>query len=87
MFHLIHGDTNHDATHTNFFFEGDVIETDTAIDLDSEIATAFFTYGISDRFDVAIAAPIVSVDLRRSRAVDHPPALDTDRVAAAPHLR
>ena len=64
VFHLTHGDTNQDNTHTNFFFEGDVIEADTAIDLDSDIATAFFTFGLSDRFDVAIAAPIVSVDLR-----------------------
>jgi len=63
VFHLRHEDTNLDDTTTNFFFEGDVIEADTAIDLDSETATAFFTYGINDRFDVAIAAPIVSVDL------------------------
>lgn len=63
VFHLTHGDTNADATTTNFFFEGDVIEADTVIDLDSQTATAFFTYGINNRFDVAIAAPIVSVDL------------------------
>jgi hypothetical protein len=64
LFHLIHGDTNRDTTHTNFFFEGDLIEADTAIDLDSDTATAFFTFGITDRFDVAVAAPIVSVDMR-----------------------
>jgi outer membrane putative beta-barrel porin/alpha-amylase len=63
VFHLLHADTNNDAGRTNFFFEGDVIEADTIIDLESQIATAFFTYGINDRFDVAIAAPMVSVDL------------------------
>jgi hypothetical protein len=63
VFHLIHGDTNVDQTHTDFFFEGDLIEADTTIDLDSDSATVFFTYGFTDRFDVAIAAPVLSVDL------------------------
>jgi hypothetical protein len=63
IFHLVHGDTNLDDTHTNFFFEGDVIEANTYIGLESETSTVFFTYGFTDRFDAAIAAPLVSVDL------------------------
>ncbi len=63
VFHLIHGDTNVDSTHTSFYFEGDVIETNTYINLDSETSIFFFTYGFTDRFDVAIAAPLVQVDL------------------------
>jgi hypothetical protein len=62
-FHLQHQDTNRDGTTTSLFFEGDVIQADTIIDLESDTATAFFTYGVSNRFDIAIAAPIVSVDL------------------------
>jgi hypothetical protein len=63
VFHLVHGDTNADATRTNFFFEGDLIEADTILDLETQTSTVFFTYGVTDRFDLAVAAPLVSVDL------------------------
>jgi hypothetical protein len=66
VFHLLHGDTNQDATRTNFFFEGDLIAADTSIDLETYTSTFFFTYGISDRFDVSVAAPFVNVDLDAS---------------------
>jgi hypothetical protein len=66
VFHLLHGDTNQDATRTNFFFEGDLIGADTSIDLETYTSTVFFTYGITDRFDVAVAAPFVNVDLDAS---------------------
>jgi hypothetical protein len=85
VFHLIHGDTNNDSGPVSFVFEGDVIEADTAIELESYTTTAFFTFGINDRFDVAVAAPIVSVDLRaRARLTILP--LATEAVSPPIHI-
>ena len=47
----------------NPFFESDIIGVRTAIDVDTETSVLFFSYGVTNRFDLAIAAPFVSVDL------------------------
>lgn len=62
-FPLFHQDTNADGTHVNLFFEGDVINASSRIGLKSRTTALFMTYGISDRFDVGVAVPLLSVDL------------------------
>ncbi|MEM1249817.1 MAG: hypothetical protein AAGK22_25810 [Acidobacteriota bacterium] len=62
-FGLNHLDTNMDGTTTNTFFEGDLVLADVALDLSTETAVFFGTYGITERFDVAFALPLVRVDL------------------------
>lgn len=44
--------------------EEDVIGAALGIELSTETAVLFFTYGITDKFDVSVAVPIVSVDMR-----------------------
>ena len=43
--------------------EEDVIGASLAIDLSTETAVFFFTYGVTDKLDVSVAVPFVSVDL------------------------
>lgn len=56
-FQLLHEQT------TGAFFEGDVIDSRTAIELSTDTTVLFFAYGVTDRFDVTVALPIVQVDL------------------------
>jgi hypothetical protein len=53
-------------THANVggqFFEGDVIQTALRLDLTTNTVALFGNYGLTDRLDVGIAIPIVSVDM------------------------
>ena len=45
------------------FFEGDVIEAAVSLDVRTDTVTMFANYGMTDRWDVAIAVPFVRVDL------------------------
>jgi hypothetical protein len=47
----------------NLFFEGDVIEAALRADISSATTTFFGNYGISDKLDLAIAVPVVSVQI------------------------
>jgi len=47
----------------NNFFEGDLIEADLRLDLKSATTTLFANYGLTDKVDVAIAAPIIHVSI------------------------
>jgi hypothetical protein len=58
-----HEDTNHDGTNENLFFEGDVITAQLLLKIETDIVAFVVTYGITDRFDVGVAVPIVRVDL------------------------
>jgi len=54
-------------THDSFELRGgreDVVTTLNSIDADVNHLTMFVTYGVGDRFDVSLAAPVVSVDVR-----------------------
>ena len=53
-----------DDTTLTPFFEGDVLEGALAINLDSDTVSFFANYGITDRFDLGVAVPIVNVDLK-----------------------
>ena len=43
--------------------EEDVVSASLAIDLSTETTVLFFTYGVSDKFDVSVAVPFISVDM------------------------
>ncbi|HXG45314.1 MAG TPA: hypothetical protein VNJ71_11210 [Gemmatimonadales bacterium] len=45
-------------------FENDVIEVNTSIDFDLQVASLFLTFGLLDRVDLGVAVPLVRVDLR-----------------------
>ncbi len=71
-FSLNHLDTNMDGTTVNTFFEGDLILADVQLDLSTETVVFFGSYGVTPRFDVGFALPLVRVDLnaRLNTAVD-----------------
>ena len=45
------------------FFEGDVVEETLRLDLKTSTSILFGSYGVTDQLEVALAVPIVSVDL------------------------
>jgi hypothetical protein len=47
-------------------FEGDLIKAALALDLVTDTSVAFATYGVSDRLDIGLAVPFVSVKLDAS---------------------
>ena len=47
-------------------FEGDLVQTRLALSLDTSTLSLFANYGLTDRLDVGIAIPIVTVDIRAS---------------------
>jgi hypothetical protein len=62
-FPLFHEDTNHDGSPTTLFFEGDVIDATSRIQLDTATAVFFVSYGATDRLDLSIAVPVLDVEL------------------------
>jgi hypothetical protein len=48
------------------FFEGDVIENSLSLELTSSTFSAFLNYGVTDRLDVGLVAPVVTIDMRAS---------------------
>ena len=64
QFQLAHVDDPPGSTNPpNPFFEGDVIGVREFIQLDSSTAVLYANYGVSDRFDLSIAVPLVTVDI------------------------
>jgi hypothetical protein len=57
-FYLTHQDLPGDL-----FFEGDVIEAALRADVSSATTTVFGNYGVTDKLDLAVAVPIVSVQM------------------------
>jgi hypothetical protein len=47
----------------NPFFEGDVIENSLQLDLTSTTFSAFLNYGVTDRLDVGMVLPFVTIDM------------------------
>jgi hypothetical protein len=56
-------DPNPDGTLLNPFFEGDVIEAALSLKVKTDVVSVFGNYGLTDRWDVGIAVPIVHVDM------------------------
>ena len=53
-----------DDSTLNPFFEGDVMEVGIGLNLDTSTFAFFGNYGVTDRFDIGVALPIVNVDLK-----------------------
>lgn len=74
--YLVHQDCcgapNNPGAPPNPFFEGDLIGNQLLLDLTSSTFSAFMNYGVSDRFDVGIVVPYVTIDMNvevRSRVI------------------
>lgn len=52
-----------DGSHETPFFEGDLIEAALSLDASTDTVSIFANYGLTDRWDVGIAVPIVHVAL------------------------
>ena len=61
-FQLLHQDPAGDDR-TDPFFEGDLINTKLYLEVDTETAVFFASYGLTERFDVSLAIPVQQVDL------------------------
>lgn len=66
---LTHTDPGADGP-TTPFFEGDVIENRAKLDLSTNTLVLVGTYGVTDRFDVGVAIPIVEVELEASSELE-----------------
>jgi len=66
--YLVHQDCcgamNEPGVPPNPFFEGDVIENRLSLDLTSSTFSAFLNYGVTDRLDVGMVIPFVTIDMR-----------------------
>ena len=60
------GVTSGDGTRLNPAFEGDLIEAALALRLTTETVVFYGTYGLTDRLDIGVAVPLVSVDVDAS---------------------
>jgi hypothetical protein len=56
-------DEHPDGTLLNPFFEGDVIEAALSLNVATDVVSIFGNYGLTDRWDVGLAVPIVHVDM------------------------
>jgi len=63
---LFHVDTNADNSNLVPFFEGDVIDANLRLRLETNNRVVFANYGLSDRFDIGVAVPFLSVDIDAS---------------------
>src|SRR4030095_7563432 len=75
---------NHNGNNETLFFEGDVITAQLSLKITTDITAVVFNYGITDRFDVGTAIPIVrvAIDARTDAAIDR---LATGTVAPGIH--
>ncbi|MBZ0112161.1 MAG: transporter [Thermoanaerobaculia bacterium] len=62
-FTLTHLDTNHDGSTVETFFEGDLVFINALLDVSSQATVFFVSYGVTERLDLAVAIPIVQVDM------------------------
>lgn len=70
--YLVHqdccGTVNAPGVPPNPFFEGDVIENRLSLNLTSSTFSAFLNYGITDRIDVGIVVPFVTINMQATVA-------------------
>ncbi len=52
-----------DGTTLDNFVEGDLVRLDLALEISTETLALFGSFGVSDRFDVSVALPVVSVEI------------------------
>src|SRR5713101_4954346 len=58
-----HDDTNGDGGNLVQFFEGDVITAQLSMKLETNITAFVLWYGVTDRFDLGLAVPVVNVSI------------------------
>ena len=58
-----HEDTDRDGTNLQLFFEGDLITARLFLKLETDITAFVLSYGVSERFDIGLAVPLVEVGL------------------------
>ena len=58
-----HQDVNHDESDLQPFFEGDVITARLFLKIETDVTAFVVTYGVTDRFDLGVAVPLVHVNL------------------------
>lgn len=63
---LYHVDTNGDQSRLNPFFEGDVIDANLRLRLETNNRIVFANYGVTDRLDIGVAVPFLAVDIDAS---------------------
>src|SRR6478672_2871511 len=57
-----HQDVNNDMNNLEPFVEGDVITAALFVKIETDITALVVSYGVSDRLDIGLAVPLVSVD-------------------------
>jgi hypothetical protein len=60
---LRHLDVNNDVSLFNPWFEGDVIQSNLFLDLESKTTVFFANYGVSEKFDLGVAIPYVDISM------------------------
>jgi hypothetical protein len=60
---LLHNDIDGSGDNLTPFFEGDIINANLFLKLQTDTVAAFANYGLTDRFDVGVAVPIVRVKM------------------------
>jgi Putative MetA-pathway of phenol degradation len=58
-----HEDANRDGSTLSPFFEGDLITAQLLLDIETDITAFVLTYGVTDRFDIGVAVPIVRTEI------------------------
>jgi hypothetical protein len=59
-----HQDVNNDMSNLEPFVEGDVITAALFVKIETDITALVVSYGVTDRLDVGLAVPLVSVDVQ-----------------------
>ena len=62
-FQLRHVDLDPVDGHQDPFFEGDLVNVNTFLEVDTQTTVFFANYGVGERFDLSVAVPILRVEL------------------------
>lgn len=62
-FDLTHEDVTGDGSPLDFYVEGDLVAARTFLELETDVTTVFVNWGVTDRLDLALVVPLVSVSL------------------------
>jgi hypothetical protein len=62
-FYLVHRDVDRDGSHLNPYFEGDRIQANLFLDLQTDTTVFFGNYGVTDKLDVGFAIPYLRIEM------------------------
>ena len=63
-FYLQHRDIDRDGTHLSPYFEGDRIQGNLFLNIDTDTTVFFGNYGVTDKLDVGFALPYLRIDMK-----------------------